>query len=141
MNTNIPNVADVQNGVNDGINKIKNFDIKAFLLGFGLNTALCFLACHFIAWWAIAPVCGIIAAWRNESVPTSMTAGFAAGLALFSGYAMYLNVVNAGELSAQVATIFSPALSGANLVQITGVIGGLLGTMGAWAGVLFRRML
>jgi hypothetical protein len=131
------------------VNTVKGFNIKEFLISFGISGVIGFIACRFIGWWAIAPVCGIIAAWRNESIPTSMSSGFAAGLGLFTGYAMFLNTTNGGVLGNQIAEmlggkldlkVFSMALTGTQMIQLTGLIGGIVGAMGAWSGALFRRM-
>ncbi len=131
------------------IEKVKTFNIKEFLISFGISGVLGFIACRFLGWWAIAPVCGLIAAWRNESIPTSMSSGFAAGLGLFAGYAAFLNFSNGGVLGNQIAEmlggkidlkLFSINLSGTQMIQLTGFIGGIVGAMGAWSGVLLRRI-
>lgn len=139
----------MENTIENITTNVKKFDIKAFLLSFGISAILGFVACHFVGWWAIAPVCGLIAAWRNESVSTSFLAGLTAGLGLFVAYAVFLNTTNGGILATQVADLLGGkvnlgftaiTLTSTHVIQLTGIIGGLVGAMGAWTGVLVRRL-
>jgi hypothetical protein len=110
---------------------------------FGLQTIIIlvvgFLAHQFLPFWAIALVAGLVGfLFKYENSAASFAAGLAAATLLWSGYAMFLNITNGNILSESLGTLFS--MKGTNLVYITGLIGGLLGGLGAMTGTLARKM-
>ncbi|MBK6930404.1 MAG: hypothetical protein IPH12_05860 [Saprospirales bacterium] len=90
--------------------------------------------CHFgLPWWALVPLSALAgwlfpqAAWR------SVLAGFAGGLLLWTTNALWLDIANAGLLSGKVGTLFM-GLSRSQILLFTGLLGGLLGGLGALTG-------
>lgn len=88
-------------------------------------------------WWFIAIgglVAGILAPMRFW---VAFSAAFGAGFALWFGQAWILDAGNQSILSGRIGALFQ-GLSRWQLMQITGLIGGLLGGLGAMTGVSLR---
>lgn len=110
---------------------------------FGLQTVLILaigaLAQFFLPFWSIAVVAALVGfAFRYENSAVSFAAGLAAVTLLWSGYAAYLNSANLGQLSGQIGQLFK--IGQAYLVPLTGLLGGLLGGIGAQTGTLLRKL-
>lgn len=113
---------------------MKKFGLQALLI-----LVLGFLAHQFLPFWTIAVVAGLAGLmFRHENSAASFAAGFAAASLLWSGYAAILNSANAGMLSGSLGELFQ--LNGSYLVYVTGLLGGLLGGLGAMTGTLARKL-
>ena len=90
--------------------------------------------CRFgLPWWAVAPIAAIAGwAWA-QSAAKSLLAGFCGGFLLWLTAALFLDMANEGLLSGRVGKLFM-GLSGTGLLLITGLLGGLLGALGALTG-------
>ena len=111
----------------------KNLGFEA-LVGLVLG----FAAGYFIGWWTLPIVTGICSFLFKTPVGRAFAAGTIAGTLLWSGYAGWLNSLNASMLSNRLAETFK-AGNGSNLLYATGLAGGLLGGLGAMTGSLLRQ--
>lgn len=97
-----------------------------------------FIAHQFLPFWSIALVAGVAGLlFRYENSAMSFAAGLAAATLLWGTYAAVLNAGNGAMLSSSMGELFT--LNGAYLVYITGLVGGLLGGLGAMTGTLARK--
>jgi hypothetical protein len=100
--------------------------------------------CHAgLPWWALAPIAAVVAALLPlRSGGQAFNAGFLGGSVLWYATAFLFNAANAGALSAKVGQLFL-GLQGWQLLMATGVLGGVLGGLGAltgkWARDIFAR--
>ena len=97
------------------------------------------LASFFLPWWAIAPFFAAIAFFTRTSPSESFLIGTLAGVTLWASYASILGAADGMKLSGMVGNIFQ-GLSPMQLVILAGVIGGLVGGMGALTGSYFRSI-
>ena len=67
--------------------------------------------------------------------------GMLAGSTLWGMYAGWLNSANAGILATKMGGLFPVKVTSANFIQITTLMGGLLGGLGAMTGSLLRGLL
>ncbi len=118
--------------------KIKNTLVQAGLLG-----VLIFAVSYFTTWWAGAVVAFLYAAFKKDmTAGQAFAAGTSAGLLVWSFYAGFLNYANAGVMAARIGEMVSKGfLTSANMLQITGVIGGLVCGLGAMTGATARDLL
>ncbi|MCB0522683.1 MAG: hypothetical protein H6577_13705 [Lewinellaceae bacterium] len=110
---------------------------------FGLQTVIIlivgFIVHQFLPFWGTAVIAAVVGLlFRYENSAASFAAGFAAGSLLWGTYAGLLNSGNLSFLSNMLGELFKT--NGAYLVYATGLIGGLLGGMGAITGTLARKM-
>ena len=97
--------------------------------------------CHFgLPWWCLAPIAAITGWFFAENGWKAFLGGFSAGLLLWSLTAWYTDIVNAGMLSAKVGQLFM-GVQGAQLIQATGFLGGLLAGFGALTGKMAKDAL
>ncbi|MBI5917108.1 MAG: hypothetical protein HY842_17190 [Bacteroidetes bacterium] len=110
---------------------------------FGLQTLIILVlgsvAQLFFPFWSITLVAGLVGfLFKYENSAASFAAGTAAVTLLWSGYAGFLNSANADQLSGQIGELFH--IKSGQLIYISGLIGGLLGGLGAMTGTLARKM-
>lgn len=86
---------------------------------------------YFGWWWGILPGAFLVALLKRQSAGLAFASGTAGGILLWSGYAMLMNAPNQGHLATQVGQLIGN-LSSAQMIQITGLLGGFLGGLGAW---------
>ena len=118
-------------------------ELKSQILKAGVLAISVFVASYFFIWWAGAVVAFLYTAFKKEmTAKEAFWVGTSAGAIAWATYAGILNAANSGLLAGKVSVLLSKgAVSGANLLQITGVIGGLLCGMGAMTGVYLREFL
>lgn len=101
---------------------------------------VCAFGLHFIfPWWCIVIPCFLLAAWSKLGLAKSFFAGFIGIAVLWGIYSIYKDLGNDGIMSEVVAGIFS-LNSGALMILITAILGGLIGGMAATAGSSLRRI-
>lgn len=92
-------------------------------------------------WWILAPVAFLIGLFfHKERSWISFLIGFFSGALLWWGVTYYLTTVNLDILAARMGQLFG-GLSPLGMTLLTGLIGGLLGGLGAWSANLGRKML
>ena len=114
---------------------MKKFGLQALII-----MILGFIAHQFLPFWIIAVVAGLVGLlFQYENSGASFAAGFAAAALLWSSYAGWLNLSNMNLLSGKLGELFQ--MNGTYLVYLTGLVGGLLGGLGAMTGTLGRKLL
>ncbi len=128
----------------DGL-KQKASDFAAFIkkMGWAFVAVLAagFIAGYYLDWWTLAVVAAVVAIIRNMSPKESFAYGLLAGSTLWGMYAGFLNSANAGILATKMGGLFPVKLTSAHFIQITTLMGGLLGGLGAMTGSLLRGLL
>ena len=121
----------------------KIIDLKSQILKAGVLAISVFAASCFFTWWAGAVVAFLYTAFKKEmTAKEAFAVGTSAGLIAWATYAGILNAANSGLLASKISIALSKgALSNANLIEITGLIGGLLCGFGAMTGVYLREFL
>lgn len=113
---------------------MKKFGLQALII-----LAVGFIAHQFFPFWVIAVVSGVVGLlFHYENSAASFAAGFAAATLLWSTYAGILNAINLSLLSSKMGELFH--LNGTYLTYLTGLVGGLLGGLGAMTGSLCRKL-
>lgn len=91
-------------------------------------------------WWWPAAAAYAAAYWLGRSGGKAFVAGFAGAGAAWMLLAAFMDWRNGQILSTRVAGIFHLPYAWM-LLPVTGLMGGLLGGFGAWAGQAFRQWL
>jgi hypothetical protein len=118
------------------INKIKDIGLAG-----GVIFVLGYIAQSFLPWWSIAILSFLVGIWQWQSPLKSFTYGTVAVTLLWTLYSSYQNVQNGGIISNAVSEMLGGAVSGTQLIFVTGIIGGLVGGMSAMTGSLFKQVL
>lgn len=108
-----------------------------FIFSFLLQAVLGYAITLFLPWWSVVIVAFVIGFSFKTKGWIAFLAGFAAMIALWAGYATFMDFQNEAILSEKVANLFTLPNS-YYLIYLTGIIGGLLGGMGSLTGRLFR---
>ncbi len=98
-----------------------------------------FFAQLYLSWWSIALIAALAGVWSGYSPIRSFSMGFLAIFLLWAGYAFWLDMGNESILSEKLKELFG-GVPGALLILITGVIGGLVGGLGALTGSLWTKL-
>ncbi|MDB5102568.1 MAG: hypothetical protein JWP91_257 [Fibrobacteres bacterium] len=92
---------------------------------------------YIFPWWWPAIAAYGIGFWLPRNAASAFASGFAgAGLA-WAGLAAFLDWRNHHLLSGRIAALFH-LQTGWAVVALTGILGGLMGGLGAWAGYALR---
>ena len=121
----------------------KIIDLKSQILKAGVLGISIFAASYFFTWWAGAIVAFLYTAFKKEmTAKEAFAVGASAGAIAWAAHAGILNAANGGLLAGKISTLLSKGfLSSTNLIEITGLIGGLLCGFGAMTGVYLREFL
>lgn len=99
---------------------------------------LCLLAGVILPWWMVAVIAFVAALFIGKASGKSFGAGFLGVALAWIILALFKSIPNENELANRMAALFH--LPGWFWVLlITAVIGGLLGGMSAWSGMLFKK--
>ena len=109
-----------------------------FFVAFILTTLLSFIAGLYFPWWSIAIIAFLVALLVHQRAGMSFASGFSALLLLWSGLASWINTENENILSARIGELLGIGNNPFLLILITGVIGGLVGGLGAMSGSFLR---
>jgi len=93
-----------------------------------------------LPWFLIALVALVIGYVVRVRRRSGFWFSFLAGLFVWGGYAVYLQLINDGILAARMAGLFGLG-SGWWMVITTGLWGGLTAGLGGWTGVNLRKAL
>lgn len=88
-------------------------------------------------WWWPAVAGYAVGYWYPRSAPTAFASGFGGTAPAWAACAAFLDLRNHHLLSGRMAELFHLP-GGWTLILATGIIGGLIGGMGAWAGQALR---
>lgn len=110
-----------------------------FLVQILIVIVTCLVLQIFMPWWAAAVAGFVVGLAFNNPSFKSFSIGFIGVFIVWATYAFLLDVQNASVLSQKIAVLFSvnqPVL----LLLITGIIGGITGGLGSWAGNEARKL-
>ncbi len=110
-----------------------------FLVQILIVIVICLVLQILMPWWAAAVAGFVVGLVFNNPSFKSFSIGFIAVFIVWATYSFWLDVQNASVLSQKIAVLFSvnqPVL----LLLITGIIGGITGGLGSWAGNEARKL-
>lgn len=93
----------------------------------------------YLPWYAMGIQAGLLAYFLKFPAKSSFTVGFISGFLLWGGSAWWLNYSNPSALPARMASLLPLQGSVALLYLVTGLIGGILLGLWAWAGARLRQ--
>ena len=93
----------------------------------------------YLPWYAMGIQAGFLAYLLKFPVKRAFTVGFISGFLLWGGSAWWLNYSNPSALPARMASLLPLQGSVALLYLVTGLIGGILLGLWAWAGARLRQ--
>jgi hypothetical protein len=94
-----------------------------------------------LPWWtAVLAGAALTLLYPANSAKAAFAAAFAAGYALWYGFALFQDSLNGSMFSTKIGEIFQ-GLKPWQLLAVTGLIGGLVTGMGALCGHFLRDML
>ena len=100
---------------------------------------VCGIAQFFLPWWAIAPICFILAFWQAKSGLQAFASATLAITSLWSGYATYIHIASAGILTAPMAKLLPLGGNISAIIFVTGFIGGLVAGFSALSGYWLKE--
>lgn len=97
--------------------------------------------CRFgLPWWSLALMAALVAWFIARNAWSAFFAGFLGGFLLWFVAAWMADQSNDGILSAKVGQLFL-GMKGWQLLAVTGILGGLVGAMGALSGIWAKEMI
>ncbi|MEZ4948772.1 MAG: hypothetical protein R2879_18925 [Saprospiraceae bacterium] len=87
----------------------------------------------FLPWWSFPVLVALGALFAGARIWQGILIGFLSGLAIWIAYAYYIDVRNEQILSSKIGLLFNE-LSSAQLILITGILGGIIGMLGGIIG-------
>jgi hypothetical protein len=103
-----------------------------------LITFLSLVAELYLPFWSVAIISFAVVALIPQSSWKAFWCGFAGLFLLWAGLAFFLDSGNDQILSSRISLLFLKVQSPALLVLVTGVLGGMLGGMGALSASFLR---
>ncbi len=113
--------------------------MKKVLLTTPAIALVAILAHQFLPWYAILVSALIVAYFLDPGGWAGWWSGFLAGMFVWGGYALWLNLGNEGILAERVGALFG-GLPGGALVLVSALLGALAGGSGALTGALARHL-
>lgn len=104
-----------------------------------LTAIVSFVACLYLPWWTIAAAALIVALLVRQTPFKAWLSGFLGVGLLWVLIATIKNSGNDGILAKKIADLFSLNGSTVLLISITGLVGALVGGMGALTGAFFQK--
>ena len=111
-----------------------------FLIQVGLTILISYVAAQFLPWWTIAICAAIVAVGLPLNGVTAYLGGFTAISLLWMATATLIDVRTNAILSAKVAPLLG-FQSTTLLIVLTGLVGGMVGGLGALSGQKLRALL
>ncbi|MFN0034888.1 MAG: hypothetical protein ACKVUS_07475 [Saprospiraceae bacterium] len=93
-----------------------------------------------LPWWSLAPIAALAGWLFARNAWSALAGGFLGGLLLWLSAAWLSDSANGGMLSAKVGQLFM-GIQSQHLLWATGLLGALLGALGALTGCWARQML
>lgn len=106
---------------------------------FLLIAGLSLLAQLFLPWWSVALVAFAVCFWRSRTGGQAFLAGFVGVALVWQVYALFVHVQNEGLLAGRISQLLFKANRPIVLLELTVLIGGLVGGLAALSGSLCRR--
>lgn len=126
---------------------LKNTAISIYqaVIKAGPLAAVAFIFSYVFHWTAIAAVMFFYAAFKKDwQLKPALGIGLTTGILLWGLFAFILNMLNDGLIASRIGALLAGgvgAVTNAQLIEITALIGGLLGALGAASGVFAREFL
>ncbi len=111
-----------------------------FLIQVILTVLLSYVAEHFLPWWTIGICAAIVAMGVNLNKITAFWGGFTSISLLWMIVATSIDVYTNSVLSSKIAPLLG-FQSSTLLVLLTGLVGGMVGGLGALSGQQLRTLL
>ena len=111
-----------------------------FLIQVILTVLLSYVAEHFLPWWTIGICAAIVAISLSLSKITAFWGGFTSISLLWMIAATSIDVYTNSVLSSKIAPLLG-FQSSTSLVLLTGLVGGMVGGLGALSGQQLRTLL
>ncbi len=111
-----------------------------FLIQVFLTILMCYIAEQFLPWWTIGVCAAIVATCLPLNSVTAYLGGFTATSLLWMVTATLIDVRTNAILSAKVAPLLG-FQSTTLLILLTGLVGGIVGGLGALSGQKLRVLL
>jgi hypothetical protein len=126
--------------------KQKTAELKQKLINLGVGGLAIVIGSVLISfvigsWWSFVPVCIVVGAVIGSPAGQSYAYGLAAMTLLWSTYAMIINSANGGVLTSKIGELLGGAVSGTQLIYVTGLLGGIVGGFATMLGATFRDLL
>jgi hypothetical protein len=99
---------------------------------------LSFASGYFLPWWVVAIAAFLAAFFIGKTSGQSFWSGFTAVFIVWTVLALFKSIPNDHILAKRVATMFTLP-NWILLLFVTALIGGLVGGMSAWSGVLLKK--
>lgn len=112
--------------------------IMKFIIAILLTAILAFLGGIYLPWWSIVPAAFIAGVLVYQSAFRSFLCGFLGILLLWSGLAWWIDSANESILSSRIAQLLPGPDTSFFVILLTGIVGGLVGGLGALMGHFLR---
>jgi hypothetical protein len=135
---------DIQGNIAELQQKSANFKEKLLNLGTGaLAIIVGSILISFVSgnWWAFVPVCALIGAVVGQTPAQSYAYGLTAMTLLWGTYAGFLSNANEGLMVGRISELLGGAVSGTQLLYVTGLLGGFLGGFATMLGATARDLM
>jgi hypothetical protein len=124
----------------------KSADFKEKLLNLGkggIAVVVGSILISFVSgsWWAFVPVCALVGAVIGQTPAQSYAYGLAAMTLLWGVYAGFLSNANGGLMVGRISELLGGAVSGTQLLYVTGLLGGILGGFATMLGATARDLM
>lgn len=109
-----------------------------FVLATLLIAVTSFIAGLYLPWWSIAIGAFLIAFLVPQGIGRSFLSGFAGIFLLWGGLALWIDAANESILSQKIAQLFMLGGHSILLIQVTALVGALVGGFAAMSGASLR---
>ncbi|MEY4933729.1 MAG: hypothetical protein RIS64_88 [Bacteroidota bacterium] len=137
-------IADAQGNAADLQQKSADFKEKLLNLGKGaIVIVVGSILISFVSgsWWAFVPICVLVGAVIGQTPAQSYAYGMAAITLLWGIYAGFLSNANGGIMVGKISELLGGKVSGAQLIQVTALLGGILGGFSTMLGATARDLM
>jgi len=99
------------------------------------------LSSYFLPWWTVAVVAFLAALFIGKTSGQSFLFGFSGVFVAWVLVALFKSLPNDNMLAERVVQLFPLPHNWICVLLVTGIIGGLIGAMGALSGALLKKAL
>ncbi len=112
-----------------------------FFISILLTALLSFALCLFLPWWVIAIAGFAVAFAIPQKAGISFLAGYLALYFLWAGLSFWMSSANNHLLAHKISMLFLKIDNPMLLINVTGLIGGLVAGFGSLTGRLLRKLI